>query len=87
MVLFHNDKHFFNITDTDIDNNKNNKYLNSIDPDINYNCNDICNYTINTEGIKNSKDELLKFFLMLRILKVMIVNSSSEFFMLSVLIV
>ena len=30
-----NDKQFFNITDTDIDNHKNDKYPNSIDPGIN----------------------------------------------------
>ena len=53
-----NDKQFFNINNTDDDNHRHNKYLNSIDPDINYNSNDTCNYIINTEDIKNPTNEL-----------------------------
>ena len=53
-----NNKDFFNMSDTETDNHRHNKYLDGIDPDINYYCNDICNYTINIDKITNCKDEL-----------------------------
>ena len=53
-----NNKEFFNITDTDTDNHRNDKYLNNIDPDINYDCNDTCDYTLNIDNIINCKNEL-----------------------------
>ena len=57
--IYHNlnDKDFFNTSDIETDDHRHDKYLDSIDPDINYYCYDTCNYTINTDKI-NCKDEL-----------------------------
>ena len=59
-LIYHNlnNKDFFNMSDTETDNHRHDKYLDGIDPDINYYCNDICNYTINIDKITNCKDEL-----------------------------
>ena len=53
-----NSRDFFNAYDTETDDHRHDKYLNNIDPDINYHCNDTCKYTLNIDDIKNCKDEL-----------------------------
>ena len=52
--IYHNlnKKDFFNISDIETDNHRHDKYINNIDTDINYLCNDTCKYTINIDNIK-----------------------------------
>ena len=49
---------FYNVKDETDNNNKNtDKYLDNIDPDLQYLCNDTCDYTYNTEDIKTNSSE------------------------------
>ena len=52
-----NDKLFFQTTDNE--EHRHDKFLNSIDPDLNYSVNDICKYTINPETITMTSTEQL----------------------------
>ena len=62
------DKNFFNIEDTD--NFRQDKYLDDIDPDLNFFSNDTCNYTIDTDHIVNkSSNELAMMTFNIRSMK------------------
>ena len=52
------EKEFFNTTDDNNNDHKQDQYLNSIDADINFIANDTCNYIINVEEITNTNGEL-----------------------------
>ena len=61
-------KNFF-MTEYDNDNNKQDKYFENMDPDLNYFVNDSCDYTIDTDDISQSPNELTMITFNIRSIK------------------